>query len=353
MPGAAAVAPGRRHHLADHAFALLVVDGDHAAHHREVVAVLGGDAHQRPRVLREATAAPSGAGAQEGTPDALVGADALDHVMDVGADRLAECGDGVDERDLHRQESVGGVLDRLRRCGVGDQDLRVEVVIERRHTLGGSRVVAADHDAIGVEEVVDRGALAEELRVGHDRHVGALQHPLDHPRRTDRHGRLVDHHRPRSQDRRDLTRCRLDVGEVGAAVLVLRRGHAQEHDVGVRRRARGADHEPQAPGGDGVGDELVEPVLDDRDLPRFEPCHLVLVDVGADDVEPEMGEARAGREPDIPGADHGKRRSAALVGGVVRRFAGCGHRPNATNATALRRRIGPAPDAHPHAKMTA
>ena len=81
--------------------------------------------------------------------------------------------------------------------------------IERRHPLGGSRVVAADHDPIGMQEVVDRRALAQELGVGHDRNVGTLQHPLDHPRRTDRHRRLVDHHRSRPQHRRDLGRCRL------------------------------------------------------------------------------------------------------------------------------------------------
>ena len=109
---------------------------------------------------------------QEGASDALVGADALDHVVHVGADRFAQRGHGVDERDLHRQEPVGGVLDRLRRSRVGEQDLGVEVAIERRHTLGGGRVVAPDHDAIGMEEVVDGRPLAEELGIGHDGHVG-------------------------------------------------------------------------------------------------------------------------------------------------------------------------------------
>ena len=119
---------------------------------------------------------------------------------------------------------------------------------------------------------------------------------------------------PGAQDRPDLAGGGLDVRQIGAAVIVLRRWHAQEHDVGIGRRSGGTDDEPQATAGDGVGDDLVEPVLDDRDLPRLEPRHLVGVDVATDDVEPEMGEAGSGREPHVARSDHRNRWSAARAG---------------------------------------
>ncbi len=50
----------------------------------------------------------------------------VDDGGDVGADRLAHGCDGVDEADLHRQEAVRRVLDRLGRGRVGDEDRRVD-----------------------------------------------------------------------------------------------------------------------------------------------------------------------------------------------------------------------------------
>jgi hypothetical protein len=50
---------------------------------------------------------------QELVADALVHADPLGHLLDVGAELFAEVGDLVDEGDLHGEEGVGGVLDQL------------------------------------------------------------------------------------------------------------------------------------------------------------------------------------------------------------------------------------------------
>ena len=81
----------------------------------EVVAGLLGDADQGPGVLGEARPPQPGPGPQELEADPLVVAHPEDDVADVGADRLAQVGDGVDEADLGGQEGVGGVLDRLGR----------------------------------------------------------------------------------------------------------------------------------------------------------------------------------------------------------------------------------------------
>ena len=64
--------------------------------------------------------------------------------------------------------------------------------VQRRDADRRGLVVAADDDAVGMEEVVDGRALAEELGVRHDAHVGPAEHPLDDLGRADGHGRLVD-----------------------------------------------------------------------------------------------------------------------------------------------------------------
>ena len=133
-----------------------------------------------------------GPGLQELVADALVVAHAEHDVVDVGADGFAHRGDRVDERELGGEERVAGVLDGLGRRRVGDHERRGHADVERGDADGGALVVAADHDAIGLEEVGDRRALPQELGVRHDGDVAATERLLDEPGRTDRHGRLVD-----------------------------------------------------------------------------------------------------------------------------------------------------------------
>ena len=147
-------------------------------------------------------------------------------------------------------------------------------------------------------------------------HVGPLQHPLDDLGRSDRHRRLVDDDRPGPQDGADLGGRGLDVAQVGAAVVTLRRGHAQEHDLGVAYGVRRTDDEPQPPVVDALGDQLVQAMLDDGDLAGRQPLDLVRVDVAADDVVAEVGEACPGGQPDVAGADDGEARRLVRRRGV-------------------------------------
>ena len=112
--------------------------------------------------------------------------------------------------------------------------------------MRGFLVVGADHDAVGVERVVQRLALAEELGVRHDVDVVAAEQRGHAQVRADRDGRLVDHDGVGAQVRTDLARHRLDVAEVGGAVLALRRRQAQEHELGSRTAGHRAEHERRA-----------------------------------------------------------------------------------------------------------
>ncbi len=70
-------------------------------------------AHQREAVLGKARSAEARPGMQELAADAAVEPDAARHVLDVGADLLAQIGDLVDEGDLGGEEAVGGVFDEF------------------------------------------------------------------------------------------------------------------------------------------------------------------------------------------------------------------------------------------------
>ena len=105
--------------LADHAALLQLVDLDHGVQQLEVVAGVAGELLERVDILGEAAASEADPGLQELRPDAVVEAHPACDLDDVGAGLLADVGDLVDERDLRRQEGVGGQLDHLGARDVG------------------------------------------------------------------------------------------------------------------------------------------------------------------------------------------------------------------------------------------
>ena len=112
---------------------------------------------------------------QELRADAVVEPDAARDLLHVGADFFGEIGDLVDEGDLGGEKRVGGVFDQLGGAPVGEHDRRaveIERPIELAHHLARARIVGADHDAVGMLEVADRGAFAQEFRIGHHGEVG-------------------------------------------------------------------------------------------------------------------------------------------------------------------------------------
>ena len=107
--------------------------------------------------------------------DPFVEADAFCDLLDVGADGLAEIGDFVDVGDLERQKRIAGIFDEFRRPAIGEEDRRLvqkERPIDVAHHRAGAIVRSADDDPVGVLEVRDRGAFAQEFRIGDDDDVG-------------------------------------------------------------------------------------------------------------------------------------------------------------------------------------
>ncbi len=134
-------------------------------------------------------------GLQELRADAIVQAHAARDLDHVGAGLLADVGDLVDEGDLGRQEGVGGKLDHLGAGDVGTHQRRSEGRIELDDRIARPVAVVADDDAVGVQEVLDGGALLEELGAGHVAQavLAALaEDALDRGARATRHRRL--HH---------------------------------------------------------------------------------------------------------------------------------------------------------------
>ncbi len=158
-------------------------------------------AHQRAAVFGKARAAKAGPGMQKLAADAAVETDPLSDVLDVGADRLAQIGDLVDEGDLGGEKGVGRVFDQFGGGDRGEYDRRLDQ-IERPGA--GPLAVGADHHPVGAHEILDRRTFAQKFRVGGDIgpalrepavRAGPTQNLQDLAPGADRHRRLGHHHR--------------------------------------------------------------------------------------------------------------------------------------------------------------
>src|SRR5690606_7399625 len=282
---------------------------------------------QRQRVLGKARAAIARPRLQEARADAAVEADAVGHVLHVGADFLAQVRNLVDEADLGREERVRRILGQLGRAAGHDQQPRLvaeQGTVDLAQHFGGVVVVDADHHPVRALEVVDRRAFAQELGVGGDRELEVrprlADDPLDLVAGADRHGRLGHHHRAWAQVLGHFLGRRIDVAEVRMAVAApRRRAHGNEHRVGIGQRAGEVERELEPPCGNVALDQFVEARFEDRDAAFAQRLDLARVLVDAAHVMPKVGKARTRYQADVARADHDDTHADPLLRWVRRR----------------------------------
>ena len=251
----------------------------------------------------EARAAEANTRLQKLGADAIVEPHAARDLDHIRAGLLANVCDLVDERDLRRQERVGGELDHLRAGHVGTHERRLQRLVQRDHGVAGPAAVVSDDDTVGMQEVLDGRALLEELGAGD---VGeALLALLAEDALQGRagaagHGRL--------HDQCPSAGCRNGVddgvyrAQVGVSGVRRRGADGDEQQSTVLERVADVCREVQALGV--ARQQLLEPRLVDRDLAAAQALDLGGVDVDAPDVAAQLREAGSRHQAHIAGADH-------------------------------------------------
>ena len=285
-----------------------------------------GDVGQGLGVLGETGTAVAGAGMQKFGSDAPVLAHGSRHRLDVGAHRLAEVGDLVDEGNFNRQEGIGRVFDHLGGLEVGlDEGRLVEIehAVDGAHRLARSVRFDAQHHSVRMHEVVDCRSLPEELGVRYD--IEILSEPArsqlltdpspDKRTRADGHCALVHHRAIAVHGPPDGPGGFLDIAQVGGTIVGRGRSHGDEDHFRSFDRPEGVAREGEPLGRHVPGDHVGEARLEDGDLAGFEGFDFLFVDVDAGDGVAEVGEAGARDEAYIAGSNDGDRcHCASLIG---------------------------------------
>ena len=275
-------------------------------------------AHHGQRVLREAAAAVAQAGVQELVADAAIRAHAAAHAVHVCAVFLAQIGHLVDEADLAGQHGVARVLHHLGAAHIHDQDrvaLAHERLVQLAHHVAGFLALHAAHHAVGLVEVGDGIAFLQELRVVGDveGHLGAALDQVAHLV-AGAHGHRALHHHGLGlaagadalQFIRDVLRHGQHVLQVGAAVLVARRAHADEDGLGVAIGLGLVHGEADAVGGDVLLQHLAQAGLVDGAFALAQQLDLARVHVQTHHLVAHGGKAGARDQPHVSGSDHGE-----------------------------------------------
>jgi hypothetical protein len=245
------------------------------------------------------------------------------HHLDVGPHLFGQQRQFVHEADARGQHGIGGVLGEFGAAHI--HQLQAVVVAHERGVQGAHQenrpfVVGADDDAVWLHAIVDCGAFLQELGVRHDGKVNLTSAcgklvgngGLDLISSANRHGALVDHHLVVGHVPPDVSGGGQHVLQVGRAVFVRWRSHADELQ---RAMAHGVDHirgELQPSSGNVALHQGIQPRLEDGNAPVVEQLDLLLIHVQAQHVVAHLCQAGACHQAHIARANNGDFHSPVL-----------------------------------------
>ena len=275
---------------------------------------------------------------QELAADPVVQTHTLGDFLDIRTDVLAQIRDLVDEGDLHRQESVGRILDQFRGPPRSEHDRRLveeERAVQLAHQRPGAVVIGTDDHTVRPLEIVNRCPFAQEFRVGNNGEIGVRSRladdPLDLVARPHRHRGLGHHDRIAVHHFGHLLGSRIDIGQVGIAIAAARRcPHGNENRIGRAHGIRDVLSEAQTAFADITLDQKIQTRFIDRDPAGVEHLDLGRILVDTYDLMSEVGETGPRHQSDIARSDHRHAHASLLFWSApVSPSLSCGARPKA------------------------
>ena len=267
--------------------------------------------------------------------DTWIGADALAHMFDIGAQLVGKVRHLVHKRNARREHRVGRVLGQFRRAHIHYQEplaIALEWRVHRPQERNRTFIVGADHHAIRLHEVVDGGPFLQELRIRRDsegkaqatlrqRFSDALTDPI---RRSHRDRGFIDDHLVARHALADISRGGEDMAHVRGPILVGRRADCDELQNPVRDRSVGIGREFEPPRFDVARDHVRQVGLVNGHAAVLQDGNLARINVEPQHVVADLRQAGAGHQTDVSGANHGDLHVDARIARLISRSCASG-----------------------------
>ena len=224
---------------------------------------------------------------------------------------LGQIGDLAHEADLGGEHGVGGVFRELGGAHIHEHQLVVIAVVGSvafAHQLAHAYRTAVP-TTMRAGLVKSSTALPSLRNSGLEQTSNGNVEPrlacsaaiwsAHHVAGADRHGRFVDDHLVAVDVGADRPGDIEHVGKVGRTVLVRRRSDADEDDTAGSYGSRGIGGEGQPALVEIARDHGFQPRLENRDDAEFQSLDLIAVDIDADHLMADVGEAGASHQANI------------------------------------------------------
>src|SRR4030095_5747849 len=119
-------------------------------------------------ILWKTTASETKAREQEGRPDPGICGHAFADHLDVGSNLFTERRNLIHKRNARSEECIRRIFQHLGGANIDDEDRSAgsnEGSIKVPENFGGPHIICPDNDPVWFHEVINRGALLQELRV--------------------------------------------------------------------------------------------------------------------------------------------------------------------------------------------
>src|SRR5579884_2271057 len=252
-------------------------------------------------VLLEAWSAEAYPRGAESRPDPPVLPDAVQDVLSVGIERVAEIGDLVRKADLQGQKRIGESFDQLGVSVRRDDDRAAEDFEQACISLRRFFRLRADDDAVGVQEIFDRRTFPQKFGRVDDVRPGLARQTLGRRRRN---GRTQDDRRAGRAERRDATDRIFDGRKIGRSVVARRRSYRDDDVFGAADRVGQVFGKANFPRSKMLAKQLLDPGFAVRSHAGLQRPNALGNDVVAAYDVAELGETDGARHTDVSRPDN-------------------------------------------------
>ena len=269
--------------------------------------------------------------------DTIVHAHAARHLFHIGPNFFAQCRNFIDESDLCRQKSIGGIFDHLCTFQIRSHERKIAQIqrpVHVFHHVSCTVTLHANDNAVRLHKVFDRSSFAHKFRVrGYiklQRRVCVCHAIPNPPIGPNRHCRFRNNHKISARCQGNFLDSSKYIIQVSMPLTTTRRcPNRNKNRICAIDCTRQIDGERQPPRLNIFCHQYFKPRFENWHLTTVQSHNFIGIFIDTDYIMPKVRKTDPGYQPDITGANHNNLHLAPLISphksafGKCRRYHSC------------------------------